>query len=53
MKIGEHIKHPDHKKLVEVTQIDGDMIAFIVTAPIGSGQYRMWANATTFTERST
>ncbi len=52
IKVGQLLKHPDHKKPVEVTEISGDMIAFTVTAPIGSGQHRMWAKASTFTARS-
>lgn len=52
MKIGDFVKHPDHKKPVLITEIDGDMIAFTITTPIGCGQYRAWANVATFTERA-
>lgn len=52
MDIGQLVEHPDHKKPVKITQIDGDMIAFTVSCPIGSGQYRMWAHKRTFIEES-
>jgi len=50
LSVGEYVKHPDHKREVQITQIDGDMIAFTVSAPVGSGQFRAWANVRTFTQ---
>lgn len=48
LKLGEYVKHPAHKLEVHITQIDGDMVAFTVTPPVGSGQYRAWANVRSF-----
>lgn len=50
LTVGDYVKHPDHKREVHITQIDGDMVAFTVTAPIGSGQHRAWANVRTFAQ---
>lgn len=52
MKVGDNVKHPDHKKPVTITQIDGDMIAFTVYPPLGGGAYRMWKHRATFEGRS-
>lgn len=50
MKVGDVLKHPDHKNPVKITEIDGDMVAFTVWAPLG-GSHRAWATRASFTER--
>jgi len=46
------IKHPDHKNLVRVIEISGDMVAVTVVPPLGGGVYRIWHHARSFVERS-
>lgn len=50
MRVGDTIKHPDHRNEVLITEIDGDMIAFTVYPPFG-GAYRMWNHKARFNGR--
>ena len=49
LTIGEYVKHPDHKREVQITQIDGDYVAFTVTAS-DNGQHRAWAPIRSFAQ---